>query len=210
MANDLATLSSKLATALRDTTHETWNSTEKDDLITWAVAGLYPRIARTIDPDNVSAEVTLAADDYFYSAPSGTIEIESIDFIDTDGDEHGPLNDGQWATTGDPFTGLKIRVAPGIVDQLGTLRVHGYGRYDTTTNYIPDDYVPLVIARAREEALRRVATERARFEQWMVQNQKQGVSLNEILQEIDEAERHAMRLEARYKTPRRPRPGRAG
>lgn len=210
MPNNLATISSKLATQIRDTTHAVWNSTEKDDLIVWSVAGLWPRYARAIDPDAVAAQVALVADDYFYSVPSGTLEVESIDWIYS-GDEMGPLTANQWTTTGDEFAGnLKIRVAPGIVTQGGTLRVHGYGRYDTTTNLVPDDYVPLVLARARAEAYRRVAGDRARFEQWMVANQKQGVSVNELLQQIDEADRAAARLTLQYRTQRRPRPGRLG
>jgi hypothetical protein len=208
VANNLATLSSKLATAIRDTDHAVWNSTEKDDLITWAVAGLWPRIARALDPE--SSTITIVADDYFYSAPTGILDVEQLEWR-SDSVELGFLEDNQWTVTGDEFAGnLKIRVAPGIVDQGGTLRVHGYGRYDTTTNLIPDDYVPIVISRAREEALRRVAGDRARFKQWMVANQKQGVTVNELLQQIDEAERHAIRLEARYRTQRRPRPGRRG
>lgn len=210
MANDLATLSSKLATALRDTSHATWNSTEKDDLVTWATAELWPRYARAMDPDAVGQEVALVADDYFYAVPSGMLEVEQIDWI-YQSTEQGPLDANQWTTTGDEFAGnLKIRVAPGIVDLGGTLRVHGYGRYDLVTNLPPNDYVQLILAKAREEAYRRVAGDRARFKQWLVQNQKQGISVNELLQQIDEAERHALRIEGRLRTQRRPRPGRRG
>lgn len=212
MANDLATLSSKLATQLRDTAHAVWNSTEKDDLVTWSVANLYPRFARSIDPSVAAADVTLVADTYFYAVPSGTIEVSGVDWKDTDGDELGPLNDQAWQVTGDPFgTTLKIRVAPGIVDQLGKLRVHGYGRYGTATNLIPDDYVPLVLAQARAEALRRMADDRAKFEVWLARNQKQSVTVNELLQMVNDADIEIQRL--RFLLPRtwrRPVPGRLG
>lgn len=212
MANDLATLSSKLATQLRDTGHDVWNSTEKDDLITWSVANLYPRFARYIDPSVVGAEITLVDGTYFYSVPSGVLEVSGLDWIDTDGDELGTLDGQAWQVTGDPFGGtLKIRVAPRIVEQGGTLRVHGYGRYDTTTNLIPDDYVPLVLAQARSEAYLRMVGDRARFEQWLAREQTQNVSVNELEQMVNQAEGEALRLRATLpKTFRRPVPGRLG
>lgn len=209
MTNNLATLSSKLGTALRDTDHAVWNSTEKDDLVTWATAELWPRYARAMDPSDVLQEVTLVDDTFAYAVPTDMLEVEQVEWIYGGDTELGFLSAGQWMTTGDEYAGnLKLRIAPGIVTSGGTLRVHGYGRYDLTTNLPPDDYVQLILAKAREEAYRRVAGDRARYQQWMVANQKQGVSVNELLQLADEAERHALRLESRLRTQRRPRPGR--
>lgn len=210
MANNLATLSSKLATQLRDTAHETWNSTEKDDLVTWAVARLYPHLARRIDPTTTT--VTLVTETYFYSAPSGVIEVEQIELVDADDVERGFLNPQAWHTVGDEFSTLKIRVAPTIVEAYvdGTLRVHGYGRYDTSTNLIPDDFVPLVLAMARVEAYRRMGGDRAQFLQWQASEQNQDMSVGELLSLVNEAEVAEERLWRRYRTQRRPRPGRLG
>lgn len=208
MPNNLATLSSKLATALRDTDHSTWNSTEKDDLVTWSVAGLYPRIARRLDPTTTT--ITLVANTYFYAVPSGVIEIESIQWT-RDGDELGYLADGTWSLEGDPYAGtLKVHIAPTIVEQLGTLRVHGFGRYDTTTNLIPDDFVPLVLAIARCDAYDRVTGERARFLQWQASEQEQDTSVNELLNQVQMARVERERQWARFQTQRRPVPGRLG
>lgn len=205
MSNTLATLSSKLAQQLADTDHDTWNSNEKDDLVTWAVADLYPRFARSIDPE--SATVTLVDDDFFYALPTGVKEVQQVDRVTSDGDEAGVLIDGSWATVG----GDKLRVAPVIVAAGGTLRVHGFGEYDTTTNLIPDFLVPLVLANARVEAYRRIAGQRARFLQWQASSQQQDVTVNNLLSLTQEAQMEAERLYARLnRTQRRPVPGRLG
>jgi hypothetical protein len=296
IANDISGLSSKLATQLRDTAHAVWNSTEKDDLVGYAIANLYPRFARYIDPSVTAAQITLVADTYFYAVPANVLEVSGLDWIDTDDDELGPLDDQAWQVTGDPFGGtLKVRIAPGIVEQLGTLRVHGYGRFgplvgtaialatsaaaddiidtaaahgftldqtvqfpsltggtglSTATAYyiiagslaattfqvsatprgtainfttditagtvaryflVPDDYVPLVLAQARAEALRRMADDRAKFEVWLARNQKQSVSVNELMQLVNDADIEIERLRQRLpRTWRRPVPGRLG
>jgi hypothetical protein len=209
LANNLATLSSKLATALNDTDHEAWLSTEKDDLVTWAVADLYPRFARGLDPE--STTITLVAEDYFYSLPSGTVEVSSVDIVDLDGEEAGMVGQGAWSVVGDEWGTQKIRIAPRVVEDHagGTLRLHGFGRYDTTTNLIPDHLVPLVLAMGRAEAYRRVAGERARFEQWQAASHEQDVTVNELLALTQEAVADVERLRARSKrSVRRPVPAR--
>ena len=204
MANNLATLSSKLATQLDDTDHETWNSTEKDDLVTWAVAKLYPRYARGLDPE--SATITLVDDDFFYALPTGVVEVSRVDRVTEDGDEAGVLIDGAWATTGG-----KLRVAPVVVEAGGTLRLHGYGVYDTTTNLIPDALVPLVLAMARSEAYRRVAGQRARFLQWQASSHQQDTTVNELLALTQESRSETQLLKQELgRTQRRPVPGRLG
>lgn len=208
MANDLATLSSKLATALDDTTHAAWNSTEKDDLVTWAVADLYPRFARGLDPE--STTITLVTDDFFYSLPSGVVEVTSVDLVDTDGDERGKVGQGAWSVQGDEWGTQKIRFSPKIVNGIGgSVRLHGWGRYDTSTNLIPDHLVPLVIAIARAEAYRRIMGQRARFEQWQAASHEQDVNINELMALTQEAVADEERLRARLKrSVRRPVPGR--
>lgn len=209
MANDLATLSSKLATALGDTDHETWNSTEKDDLVTWAVADLYPTFARGLDPE--STTVTLVAEDYFYPLPSGVMEVSSVDIVTEDSEEAGKVGQGAWSVMGPEWGAQKIRLAPVIVDTYagGTIRLHGFGVYDTSTNLIPDHLVPLVIAIARAEAYRRVGGQRARFEQWQNASHEQDVTVNELLSLTQEAVADEERLRARLKrSVRRPVPAR--
>jgi len=299
VASDLEQLSSKLGQQLRDTEHDTWNSIEKDDLITWAVRSLFPRYSRYLDPSLSAQSVTLVADTLFYSLPAGMLEVSTVDLIDTLGYEQGPLNGQAWQITGDPYSGSsKLRVAPQIVDNFvgGSLRLHGYGRYDigrvrtgialatsanaddiidtatahgltigntvefssltggtglvvdTTywviatslastsfrisaseggtpltfssditagtvyqTHLIPDDFVPLVLAKARAEAYRRMGSDRVAFENWQARNQKQNVSINELLGLIQEAESEAIRQERAIQPVwRRPVPGRLG
>lgn len=209
MSNDLATLSSKLATALRDTTHETWNSTELDDLVTWAVAGLYPRYARVLDP--TTATLTLVAGTYFYALPAGVVEVSAVDHY-SGTTEYGPLDDQAWAVAGDLESGAgQLRVAPIFAESANTLRLYGYGKYDVTTNLIPDDLVPLVIARARGEAYRRMGADRANFLQWQTSEQNQNISVNELVLLINEADADANQLASRIpRTWRRPVPGRLG
>ena len=213
MANDLPTLSSKLAQALRDVEHEGWTSLEKDDLIKWSVANLFPRYARYLDPSLAAQKVTLVSGTYWYALPTGVLEVSTLDLISPTADEYGALDGQAWQITGDPYSGsAKIRVSPQIVDNLGgSVRVHGYGRYDTTTNLIPDDFVQLVVANARAEAYRRMGADRARFEQWQARNQKQNISVNELYSLVTEAESEALRL-LRFtpRTWRRPVPGRLG
>lgn len=210
MSNNLATLSSKLATALRDTDHAAWNSTEKDDLVTWAVAGLYPRLARTLDP--TASTITLVAGTYFYAAPTGVIEVNNVELVDEDADEHGFLQGQAWSTVGDAYGTLKVRVSPTIVEGYagGTLRVHGFGRYDTTTNLVPDDFVPLVLAIARCDAYDNISSERSRFLQWQASEQSQDTSVNDLLSMIQMARVERERQWARFRTQRRPVPGRLG
>lgn len=213
MANDIAGLSAALSQQLRDVDHVAWNSVEKDDLIRWSVANLYPRYARPLDPSLAAQEVTLVADTYFYALPTGMIEVTRLDLLDPDDNEEGTLDGQAWRQDGDPVAGgLKLFVSPRIVDNLGgTVRVHGFARFDTTTNLIPDDYVPLVLANARAEAYRRMGGDRARFENWKARDQRQNVSVNELYSLITEAESEAMRVDrSTPNTWRRPVPGRLG
>lgn len=207
MANDLAGLNARLTTALSDSAHEAWTSAEKDDLVRDAVADLYPRHARGMDPE--TSTITLVKDDFFYPLPTGMVEVTSVDHITASGDEAGQVVQGAWSVVGDEWGTLKLRVSPHVVGQLGTLRLHGWGRYDTATNLIPDHLVPLVLSMARAEAYRRMAGERARFEQWQASSHEQDVTVNELLALIQEAQADAERLRVRTKrSQRRPVPGR--
>jgi hypothetical protein len=191
LANDLSTLNSKLATQLRDTANATWASVERDDLLTWAVAGLWPTVARYIEP--TTSIVTLVADTYFYALPTGVRLVTEVDWVDPSANELGPVTGYQIVGDAEDGTG-KIQVSPTYVKLLGTLRLHGYGVYDTTTNLIKDRHVPLVLAMARAEAYRRMGSDRARFKEWQSQNQAQNVSVNELILLTNEADREVMTL----------------
>ncbi len=198
MANNAATLNTKLATALRDTAYATWGTGEMDDLIAWSVARLFPRFPRPIDPSVSGGQITIAADTYYYSLPAGIAAVSRIDLLDTSSNELGPISGRAWEITGDVLNGTgKLHISPQIVSSFvgAKLMLHGYGHYDVTTNLIPDDLVPLVLARARAEAYRRVASDRERFKAWLSRNQTQNVSVNEMLQMINEADAEARRLE---------------
>lgn len=203
MSNNLAGLNAFLDTALNDA-DVTWTSAEKDNILTWAVAGLYPRLARPLDPTLTT--VALTADTFYYALPDGVMDVSQVFLVNADDAEWGFLKNGSWEIVGDPLqaTGL-IHVSPTIVNTIGgTLRLHGYGRFDVTTNLIPDDYVPVVIAAARAEAYRRVTGDRARFKVWLSRQQTQNVSENEALGMVAEATRDAERLSSKFKTWRRP------
>lgn len=199
MSNNAAGLNAFLTTALRDSAYATWTTGEMDNLISWSVARLFPRFPRQIDASSgTAAEVTLVASTYYYGLPSGMVMCSRIDLKDASANYLGPISGRAWEITGDPLlTTGKIHISPQIVDNYvgGKLVCHGYGRYDVTTSLIPDDLVPLVLARARAEAYRRVGADRERFKAWLSRNQSQNVSINELLQMINEADLEAKRLE---------------
>lgn len=208
MANDLTTLSGKLATALGDTDHETWASAEKDDLVTWAVTSLYPRFAR---PASVPI-YPLTADTENYVVPDGLLEVYRVDVGEVATDLTVRVLDGSWYTYDNPLTGgLKLFINKQYSDADHYYIVHGIGRYDldTADNYPPDDLVPLILATARSEAYRRVLGQRSRFLQWQASSHEQDVTINELLAMTQEATAEQERLRARVpRTVRRPVPGR--
>lgn len=211
MANDLSTLNGKLATQLRDTSGTlVWASTEKDDLITWAVTGLWPRFSRPLDPTVTT--VALVAGTYYYALPAGVKAVSRVDYYDANLVEYGPLHGRSWEIAGDAFYGTgKLHVSPAIAEQGGTVRLNGYGIYDVTTNLIPDILIALVLAKARAEAYRRMGVDRVRFKEWLAKNQTQNVSVNELIHLINEADNEAIRLERSLpRTWQKPVPGRQG
>lgn len=209
MANDLSGLTTKLTTALRDSSNDEWTAAELNDLITWAVAGLYPRYARPLDP--TANTISLTAEDYWYDLPSGVIEVSTVDLYDGT-TEYGVVDGQNWQIVDDAVNGSgQLRVSPVIAQSGYSVRLHGYGRYDTSTNLIPDSLVPLVIARARAEAYRREGAKRANFLQWQASEQQQNMSVNELIGLINEADAAANMLAAQTPhTWRRPVPGRLG
>ena len=203
MSNDLSTLNGFLDTQLVDTTDTVWASAEKNNILTWAVAGLWPRLSVGLNPTDM--DVTLETGTYYYDLPDGVMSVSSVEWLDTNDDPQGFLVPGTWHLSGDPILGTGvIHVSPTIADQGGTLYLHGYGRYDVTANYIPDDYVPLVLATARAEAYRRIAGDRVRYKEWQARQQVQNVSVNELVELVNEADREVVRLRSMFKTWQRP------
>lgn len=209
--NNAATLTWDLALALRDTTFSVWDSREMERLVIWAAAGAWPHLSREFDPSLSANIITLVKGTYFYAMPANMLAVSRIDFVDTNGNELGPLQPGAWDTEGDLLGGAaKLHIAPGIVMTGGTLRVQGYGRYDLTTNYPIDDYVPLILAMAREEALRRMVSNRAQSTQWLATAQPQNMTVNEIVLMLNEAKQDVQVLRNRYRKWFRPVPARHG
>ncbi len=209
LSNNLAGLNAFLATALRDTAYGTWTTGEMDNLVTWSVARLWPRFSRPIQPG--LATIALTDGTYYYTLPSPVLAVSRIDLLDSSGNDMGPISGRAWEITGDIMGGTaQVHIAPYIAASTGTLKLHGYARYDTTANLIPDDYVPLVLARARAEAYRRVLADRARFKTWLSRNQTQNVSVNELVLEINEADAEALRLQRELRTWQKPVPARQG
>jgi hypothetical protein len=197
MANALEDMRARLRTQLADTEDEVWDAGEKDDLLTWAVRRLNQRVNRPLDPDASAQKITLVADTYFYAIDAGLTHVNKIEMVDTSSNEMGEVLG--WEVTGSLISGTaKLHVSPQLVNMGGTLRINGYGRFTLTTGTadqtaaIPDDYVELVLAMARSEALRRMAVNRAQFMQWQVHNQVENISINELMQMIGEADGQAV------------------
>jgi hypothetical protein len=200
--NDLADLKTKLGTALRDTSNQVWTASELGDLLTWSAASLYPRLA-------IPTMSTLASvdDTETYDLPAGVREISAIDWIDENGKMVMRLMGGTWEIQGDPLSDAATLFINRIYsDGSHSFLLHGYKEYDLVTNLPPDRYVPLVMARARAEAYRRALGDRAKFQQWQALNQTQNISVNEMIQMVNDAEMAEQRLEKSAFTWRKPKP----
>jgi hypothetical protein len=212
VANDLATLRGKLALRLRDTGYVTWTSAEMDDLLTLAAAELPGfGVQRENDATVAGSKTTIVSGTYSYSLPTGMTNVYRIDIEDSAGSWSYAVADGGWELTGDvPTGGGKVRFPASVNDNWsgGKYIFHGYSGYDLTTNYPSDALVPLILAIARAEAYRSMAGSRARFEAWLANSQSQNVTVNELLQMVNEADSEVERLARRARRWHRPVPGR--
>jgi hypothetical protein len=147
---------------------------------------------------------------YRYHLHATIAHVTRCDWISDDGQtEYGALDGQSWEVLGNPEDdNALLYVAPIIVEQGGTLRLHAHIQYDTTANYIPDRLIPLIVARARAEAYRRLAADRQKFKAWLSRNQEQNITVNELLQMINEADNEAMVLDRGQKSWQKPVPGR--
>lgn len=216
--NDLELLRQRFRDQLSDISDETWPAGEKDDLLTWAVRRLATRFYRPLDPRAATQTVTLVASTYFYTLDTNIVKVHRVDWKSSQSDELGPIDGSAWEVVGDPLAGgLKLHVSPTIVEQGGTLYLNAYGRYTlpnqtasatVLATAIPDDLVALVLALARAEAYRRILVDRVRFRQWINVNQVQNVSVNELMQMVNEADAAAEREWVVLRRWQKPVPGR--
>lgn len=204
MANNLATLRAQLDTQLRDVEHDVWGQTEKEQMLIHAIARLSPRVMR-----NVMETIPAVASTYEYALDESIRNVFRIDVLDAYGN-FTIMPNGSWELWGDAegTTGRTLHIGRAFVRDGISYRVHGYGNYNHTTNLIPDNLVPLVLARARSEAYRRLGADRVQFKNWLASNQTQNVSVNELMQLINEADREAEMLDRQAYTIKKPVPAR--
>lgn len=196
MTNNAAYFNSALQLALHSTwaSGDSWTTAEIDAIVAWAILGLYPRHSRALDP--ALTTITVLQDVGVYGLPDGVLAVSRVDRW-VGGVDTGPVFGGAWELTGDVQADSgNLHIGLGVVQVGDILYLHGYGRYDAVTNLVPDSLVPLVLARARAEAYRRVAADREKFKAWLVRNQTQSTSINELLQFMSDADADARRLDA--------------
>ena len=147
---------------------------------------------------------------YRYHLHDSIAHVTRCDWLSEDGNtEYGALDGQSWEVIGNPEEdNALLYISPIIVEQGGTLRLHAHIQYGTSSNYIPERLVPLVIARARAEAYRRLAADRQKFKAWLSRNQEQNVTINELLQMINEADNEALVLDRSQKSWQKPVPAR--
>lgn len=212
----LETMRQRLRDELFDADDDTWNAGEKDDILQMAVRQMQRRAARPIDPEDAAASITLVSEDYFYDIDSSFIQIDRVFYIDSNSDEIGYMVSG-WEVVGDLLSGnAKLHVSPTTVEAGGTLRLHGWGRYTLTTqsasqtNAILEEHVPYILSWSKARAFRRLVADRARFRQWQNSNQVQNISVNELMQIVNNAEQEAADEWVNFKRWQKPTVGRQG
>ena len=209
MANDTATLRAYVSAALMDASNATWSTANIDLLVGRSIASLYPRVQRPLIP--ASYTTTLVTLTYFYNISADIRSVSRLDLVDSDLNELGPLTPGTWEIAGDIRAGSgKLHLDPSIVEAWvgGTVRYNGYGRYDGTTNLIPDDYVAYVVAHARAAAFEWLTADRVRFRQYLGADQTTNTSSNELYQLVSSAKRDVAEERSMIMTMRKPMPAR--
>jgi hypothetical protein len=203
-------LGPKLETALRDTSNAVWGASEIDDILALALEEtnrVRPRVVKDVVTIGTGMGDGLEEGEDQFTL-TNVYTVFRIDLLDENDKVVMPLPSGAWEVWGDNMSsGQTIYVNPSYVRNGMSFRVHGYGPYDTT-NTPPAQVQEAILALARAEAYRRVAGERARFEQYASGNPRSDVSVNEILGQVNEADAEAHRLLGDIKLIRRPLPGR--
>lgn len=213
MANDLATLNGYLKVALRDPLDETWTSAEKGNLLTWAIAQLGSRMSK-----RATATVAISPTVSWYDLSAlGLATVDRVDLYNGSPFSAASrrmmaLPGGTWEVTGDILSGSspQLYINPNYATAGYYMLLHGTAKFDTASSLVPDRYVPAVLAVARAEAYRRVTADRMRFKAWLAKNQVQNVSVNEMIQMVNEADAEAQRLIGNVQITGKPVPGRVG
>lgn len=191
-----------LETSLRDTTNLVWGASEIDAILGYALEEtnrVRPRVVKDV------IALVDAQDTYTLT---NVYTVFRVDLLDASSRVVFPLGNGSWEVWGDNVSaGQTLYINPSYAKTSYSIRVHGYGPYDYTTNTPPLQVQEAILAVARAEAFRRVASERARFEQYASASPRADVSVNELLGQINNAEQEAKRLLNGIKLIRRPTVG---
>lgn len=200
-----------LETSLRDTANAVWGASEIDAILSMALEETNrarPRVVKDVMTIGTDVGDDLAEGEDQFTL-SNVYTVFRIDLLDENDKVVRPLPSGAWEVWGDNMSsGQTVYVNPNYVRNGMSFRVHGYGPYDYTTNTPPLQVQQAILALARAEAWRRIAGERARYEQYASNNPRSDVSVNEILGQVNEADSEAQRLLGDIKLIRRPLPGR--
>lgn len=166
----LAQLETRLAQDLRDAAHSTWSTTELDTFINQGIdelAAFYPReivqtlgtISANVRSFDASAFTNIYRLDIY--ASTGTLRGTLVPSI-------GPVNSG-WELHGNI-----VYLPPSIAFTTGdTLQAWGYGIYSqlsgsASTTDLNTSGINAVMAFAQAEALGKLISNRAAFQQWQV------------------------------------------
>lgn len=192
-----------LATSLRDSGNVVWASAELDTILGYALEEtnrVRPRVVK---------DVIALTDDVDTYTLTNVWSVFRVDLLDNFDKVVMSLPNGSWEVWGDNMSsGQTLYINPNYARTGYSLRVHGYGPYDYTTNTPPLQVQEAILAISRAEAFRRIASERARYEQYASNNPRSDVSVNELLGQINDAEMEAKRLLADVRLIRRPIAGR--
>lgn len=196
-------LKPELATALRDPSNAVWTSAELDDILDMALQQV-----NMVRQRQVRDTVNLVSNQDTYTL-TNVYTVVRVDLLDQDSKLVRILGPGTWEVWGDNVSlGQTLYINPRFAIEPYKLRVHGYGPYDFTTN-TPDQITQAaILAVARAEALRRMASDRSRFEQFATSNPRTDTSVNELLQLINEADSEGKNLLRQIKLIKRPTAGR--
>lgn len=197
-------LGPKLEESLRDTANAVWGATEIDDILLYALEQ-----TNRVRPRVVADTIALTADDDTYVL-TNVYEVFRVDLLDPDDKLIMPLPNGVWEVWGDNQTaGQTLYLNPRYARADYSIRVHGYGPYTYSgTSTPPTQVQTAILAIARAEAFRRVAGERARFEQYATANPRSDSSVAELIQQINESDGEAQRLLSEIRLIKKPVYGR--
>ncbi len=193
-----------LAESLRDSTHLVWQASELTTILGYALEE-----TNRVRPRVVSDLLSLVSEQDQYTLVN-VYTVFRVDLLDSTNKVVMLLPAGSWEIWGDNASlSQTLYINPQYARVPYKLRVHGYGPYvyTGTTANPPLQVQEAILAVARAEALRRVATERSRFEQYATGNPRSDTSVSEVIGQVQDAERRAQQLLTDIKLIRRPTAG---